>query len=431
MRCATIITLGCSKNVVDSEHLAAALSAQGWDVQMDAEPRVGDTLLINTCGFIGDAKEESVNQILVAGEWRRQKRVGKLLVFGCLSQRYPVELAQEIPEVDGWFGARELAPLLEYLGCSTGGHALIARQLSTPEHYAYLKVAEGCDRGCAFCAIPQIRGRFHSIPTGILRQEALQLAEGGVKELILIAQELTNYGYDLGQPNALLELVQALAKIEPLRWIRLHYAYPHNFPLQLVEWMANEPKACHYLDIPLQHISDAVLTAMHRAHNAAEARRLVEMLRTRIPDIALRTTLLVGFPGETDRDIYALEQFMHDSEFDHLGIFTYSEEEGTYAALHAKDTIPQAEKEARRGHLMELQQSISARRKSRFLGQKLEVMVDAAAGLGEYIGRTRYDSPEVDGEVLVKSATVLTNGQIVPVEIDKTSEYDLEGTATL
>lgn len=423
-----IVTLGCSKNVVDSEHIAAHAVGAGWDVLFDQEPEEGDALLLNTCGFIGDAKEESIEYILRAAAKRAEGELSELLVMGCLSQRYLEELRAEIPEVDRWYGVHDNAEILRDLGCQGQAIDWTRRMPSTPQHYAFLKIAEGCNRHCAFCAIPNIRGRFTSTPLPALVKEAGRLAELGVKELILIAQELTYYGYDLKSPDLLLRLLNALEQIDGIEWLRLHYAYPTNFPPELVGWLATSPKACRYLDIPLQHISGHVLKTMRRAHDEAFSRELVERLRARIPDLALRTTLIVGYPTESEKDFQQLLDFVAETRFDHLGVFTYSEEEGTPAAKGLEDRIPQEEKEARRDAIMSLQRGISASRKAERVGQSLPVIIDHRLDGETLIGRTQYDSPEVDGEVVVADREgVLSIGDIATVRITASSEYDLQG----
>lgn len=430
MKHATIITLGCSKNLVDSERVGASLFRAGWEVSFDEQPVTDDVLLLNTCGFIGDAKEESIAQILTAGQLREQGVIRELVVFGCLSQRYGDELRAEIPEVDAWFGVDDWERLLRHLGCELGFEFRSSRLLSTPQHYAYLKIAEGCDRGCAFCAIPSIRGGFHSESVENLMGEAKSLTDMGVKELILVAQELTYYGRDLRRNDLLLELLEQLANLESLEWIRLHYAYPANFPMELVAWLARESKACRYLDIPIQHISDSILRSMRRPHDAAYVRELVAELRARVPSLALRTTLLVGYPGETERDFALLADFVREARFEHLGVFTYSEEEGTYAAAHFSDDVPQAEKEERRDYLMRIQREVSAEWRAGFVGRTLPCIVDERLDEYSFLGRTEYDSPEVDGEVLIRAPRGGVHvGEVVQVCITGSSEYDLSGDA--
>ena len=422
-----IVTLGCSKNVVDSEHLGAYFRAAHWDVSYDSEPQRGDTLIINTCGFIGDAKEESVNYILRAEALRKERFLQRFVVMGCLVQRYREELSHEIPEVDAWYGVGEEAKLIADFGIAVT-HLPVLRTLSTPSHFAYLKIAEGCDRHCAFCAIPTIRGRFRSEAAPRLLQEAQELVRYGVKELILVAQELTYYGADLGQKNALVALLEQIAAIDDLAWIRLHYAYPHDFPPDLIAWMRDEPKACHYLDIPLQHINDTVLRSMRRSHNRAQTLQLIEKLKREIPDIALRTTLIVGYPTETQEAFTELLDFVRCAEFEHLGAFCYSAEEGTYAAQTLVDSIPEDEKQQRYNTLMSLQRGIAERVRSRRVGSVLPVLIDAQMTPQLWVGRTPYDSPEIDGEVHITSPQrPLAVGDLLPVRLTKVLDYDFEG----
>ena len=424
-----IVTLGCSKNVVDSEHVGAAFAEGGWRVYYDVDPRRGDLLILNTCGFIGDAKEESVNYILRAERLRKEGFLKRLVVMGCLSQRYRNELRTEIPNVDAWYGVNEEASLLRdhNLFPATGN----LRLQSTPRHFAYLKIAEGCDRSCAFCAIPAIRGRFHSTDEETLVREAKELAAGGVKELILVAQELTYYGRERHQSNALVHLLERLAEETEIEWLRLHYAYPHDFPQDLIAWMAREPKACHYLDIPVQHAADSVLQSMHRAHSHAQTVTLIEQLREAIPDIALRTTLIVGYPTEGEKEFAELLDFVQWASFEHLGAFPYSSEDGTYAAQHLSDIVPPEEKQRRYDELMKLQRGIAERVRSKRVGTTLPVLLEAEMESGLWVGRTRYDSPEIDGEVHVRTgATVVQAGEIHPVKLVSVLDYDFEGVLT-
>ena len=421
-----IVTLGCSKNVVDSEHLGAAFQNGGWQVSYDTEPRKGEVLVLNTCGFIGDAKEESVNYILRAEDMRKRGFLSQLFVIGCLVQRYRQALLSEIPQVDGWYGVGEEEQLLHKLGVipQFGKY----RFPSTPNYFAYLKIAEGCDRHCAFCAIPAIRGRYHSDTREHLLREAYELSAGGVKELILVAQELTYYGHDRGERGALVGLLEDLAKVPGIEWLRLHYAYPHDFPPELVRWMAEEPKACHYLDIPVQHINDGVLSSMRRSHNRAQTIELIERLRSSIPDIALRSTLIVGYPTEGEQEYRELLDFVKWARFEHLGAFTYSEEEGTYAAQHLRDTVLQEEKEHRYDELMRLQRAIAEEVRGQRVGMQLPVLIEAKMGEKLYVGRTQYDSPEIDGEFhLTTDGEALQLGDIVMARVTGVLDYDLQG----
>lgn len=426
-----VITLGCSKNTVDSEHLMAQIRAAGYEVRFDDEP-VDEkiyALVINTCGFIGDAKEQSVNTILEAAMAKRAGSIRKLFVIGCLSERYADELRAEIPEVDDFFGARTWDGILAALEVTPCEELATSRCLTTPKHYAYLKISEGCDWKCGYCAIPLIRGPHRSVPMEELIDEARRLAESGVRELIVIAQDTTYYGVDLYGRRRLADLLHALCRIKKLRWIRLHYAYPTGFPQEVIDAMAAEPKICPYLDIPFQHISDAQLSAMKRRHTKAEALQLIGRLRKAIPNIALRTTLLVGYPGETEQDFEELCAFVRDVKFDRLGIFPYSEEEGTYSATELHDDVPPEVKEQRAARIMQIQSEISLDRNARAVGTRVEVMIDRREG-GYYIGRTVYDSPEVDQEILIPaSERRLRCGSIYNVELTAAEEYDLYGRA--
>jgi len=426
-----VITLGCSKNTVDSEHLMAQFQAAGYEVRFDDEP-VDEkiyALVINTCGFIGDAKEQSVDTILEAAMAKRAGYIRKLFVIGCLSERYADELRAEIPEVDGFFGARTWDGILAALKVTPCEELATSRCLTTPKHYAYLKISEGCDWKCGYCAIPLIRGPHRSVPMEELIDEAKRLADSGVRELIVIAQDTTYYGVDLYGRRRLADLLRALCRIKKLRWIRLHYAYPTGFPQEVIDVMAAEPKICPYLDIPFQHISDAQLSAMKRRHTKAEALQLIERLRKAIPDIALRTTLLVGYPGETEQDFEELCAFVRDVKFDRLGVFPYSEEEGTYSATELHDDVPSEVKEQRAARIMQIQSQISLDRNARSVGTRVEVMIDRREG-DYYVGRTVYDSPEVDQEVLLPvSERRLRRGSIYNVELTAAEEYDLYGRA--
>jgi len=426
-----VITLGCSKNTVDSEHLMAQIRAAGYEVRFDDEP-VDEkiyALVINTCGFIGDAKEQSVNTILEAAMAKRAGSIRKLFVIGCLSERYADELRAEIPEVDDFFGARTWDGILAAIEVTPCEELATSRCLTTPKHYAYLKISEGCDWKCGYCAIPLIRGPHRSVPMEELIDEARRLAESGVRELIVIAQDTTYYGVDLYGRRRLADLLHALCRIKKLRWIRLHYAYPTGFPQEVIDAMAAEPKICPYLDIPFQHISDAQLSAMKRRHTKAEALQLIGRLRKAIPNIALRTTLLVGYPGETEQDFEELCAFVRDVKFDRLGVFPYSEEEGTYSATELHDDVPPEVKEQRAARIMQIQSEISLDRNARAVGTRVEVMIDRREG-GYYIGRTVYDSPEVDQEILIPaSERRLRCGSIYNVELTAAEEYDLYGRA--
>ncbi len=426
-----VITLGCSKNTVDSEHLMAQIRAAGYEVRFDDEPveeRIY-AVVINTCGFIGDAKKQSIDTILEAAMAKRAGSIRKLFVIGCLSERYADELRAEIPEVDDFFGARTWDGILAALKVTPCEELATSRCLTTPKHYAYLKISEGCDWKCGYCAIPLIRGPHRSVPMEELLDEAKRLADSGVRELIVIAQDTTYYGVDLYGRRRLADLLRALCRIKKLRRIRLHYAYPTGFPQEVIDVMAAEPKICPYLDIPFQHISDAQLSAMKRRHTKAEALQLIERLRKAIPDIALRTTLLVGYPGETEQDFEELCAFVREVKFDRLGVFPYSEEEGTYSATELHDDVPPEVKEQRAARIMQIQSEISLDRNARAVGTRVEVMIDRREG-DYYVGRTVYDSPEVDQEILIPaSERRLRCGSIYNVELTAAGEYDLYGRA--
>lgn len=419
------VTLGCSKNTVDTEHLLAQLPPEEFEIVGDGPV---DCLLVNTCGFIGDAKEESVNAVLEAVAAKSRGDAAEVIVFGCLSQRYGAELKEEIPEVDAWFGAREIAPVLRHLGVEPGSSA--PRRLAPGKGYAYLKISEGCDRRCSYCAIPFIRGAHRSVPMEELVEEARMLAEGGVKELILIAQDTTYYGLDLYRRRALAELIGRLSEIDGIEWIRIHYSYPADFPEDVLEQMADNPKVCKYLDIPLQHISDGVLDRMHRNVDGAWTRELISRLRSRVPGVVLRTTMIVGHPGETEEQFSELLEFVREARFERLGAFTYSEEEGTYDADHFKDDVPQEEKQSRLDRLMSLQSDISYSYNQSRIGSVERVLVDEVMPDGTLVCRSQYESPDVDGEILVRGASVPV-GEFITVKITGAEEYDLEAERIL
>ena len=420
-----IITLGCSKNTVDSEHLAAQLAAMDYKVVFDSDRTDADVVVINTCGFIGDAKQESIDTILRAAQLKDQGKIGELFVVGCLSQRYADELRPELPEVDDFFGVNDWAGIVERLGAKYRTENETKRELSTPSHYAYLKISEGCNWMCGYCAIPLIRGRHKSVPMEALVAEAEALVEKGVREIMVIAQDTTYYGVDIYGERKIAELLERLCRIEKLEWIRLHYAYPTDFPDQLIEVMAREPKICRYLDIPFQHISDNQLSAMKRRHTKAEAVGLVNKLRKAIPDIALRTTLLVGYPGETEADFAELMEFVKTTKFDRLGVFPYSEEEGTYSATRLKDDVADEVKQERVDRIMRLQERVSLENNAKRIGQTMRVIIDRKEG-DFYIGRSEYDSPEVDQEIIIDSgAKRLYRGRFYNVVITDCEDYDL------
>ena len=429
MKKINVITLGCSKNTVDSEHLMARLAAAGYEVLFDSDRTDAKVVVINTCGFIGDAKQESVDMILRAAAAKNAGKIERLFVIGCLSERYADSLRAELPEVDGFFGARTWDGIARALGAAEDPALATERHLSTPRHYAYLKISEGCNWKCGYCAIPLIRGGHVSVPMEELEEEARKLAAGGVKELIVIAQDTTYYGLDLYGKRRLAELLRRLCRIDGIEWIRLHYAHPTAFPDEVIEAMASEPKICKYLDIPFQHISDAQLSAMHRRHTKAEAYALVKKLRGAIPDLALRTTLLVGYPGETEADFTELEQFVRDVRFERLGVFAYSEEEGTYSARELADDVPEEVKQQRVERIMTLQNDIARENNLRRVGRTERVLIDSRQG-DYYVGRTQYDSPEVDQEILIPAAERrLLRGHFYEIRIDGAADYDLYGKA--
>ena len=425
MKKINVITLGCSKNTVDSEHLMARLAAAGYEVLFDSDRTDAKVVVINTCGFIGDAKQESVEMILRAAAAKQAGKIERLFVIGCLSERYADELRTEIPEVDEYFGARTWDGIIRALGASDDPALATARLLTTPKHYAYLKISEGCNWKCGYCAIPLIRGEHHSVPMEELEEEARRLAAGGVRELMVIGQDTTYYGLDLYGRRCLAELLRRLCRIDSLEWIRLHYAYPTAFPEEVIEVMASEPKICKYLDIPFQHISDAQLAAMHRRHTKAEALELIARLRRAIPDLALRTTLLVGYPGEREADFEELLDFVRATRFDRLGVFAYSEEEGTFSARELRDDVPEEVKQQRVERVMALQNEISLASNLRRVGRTERVVIDSRQG-DFYVGRSQYDSPEVDQEILIPAAgRRLLRGRFYDVKITSAADYDL------
>ncbi|MBQ2918499.1 MAG: 30S ribosomal protein S12 methylthiotransferase RimO [Bacteroidales bacterium] len=425
------VTLGCSKNKVDTEHILSQVEDL-YEIVPEGEDIPVDVLLLNTCGFIGDAKEESVQAVLEAVERKRQGDVGKVIVFGCLSQRYASELPNLIPEVDAWFGAREFDPVIRALGAEPKEDARESRYLTTPSHYAYLKISEGCDRRCSYCAIPFIRGAHKSVPIEKLVEETKRLADKGVRELIIIAQDTTYYGLDLYRRRALAELLQKLSEVESIEWIRIHYSYPAAFPEDVLDQMANNPKVCRYMDIPLQHISDKVLDNMHRNVDGAWTRELIRKMREKVPGVVLRTTMIVGHPGEGKRDFNELLEFAQEARFERLGAFKYSEEEGTYGAEHFKDTISAKTKQERLDALMELQSGISLEFNQSRVGSEIDVIVDDFVD-GVFVCRSEFESPEVDGEILVRyDASVMGDvdpysliGEFIKVRVIGADEYDL------
>lgn len=418
-----VVTLGCSKNVYDSEVLMGQLKANGKKV---VHEETGNIVVINTCGFINNAKEESINTILEYIEKKEEGIVDKVFVTGCLSERYKPDLEREIPNVDQYFGTTELPSLLKALGADYKHELVGERLMTTPRNYAYLKIAEGCNRPCSFCAIPLMRGTHKSREMEELVSEAKNLAAKGVKELILIAQDLTYYGLDLYKKRALAELLKKLAAVEGIEWIRLHYAFPTGFPMDVLEVMKNEPKICNYIDIPLQHISDPILKSMRRGTTQEKTNNLLKEFRKAVPDIAIRTTLIVGYPGETEADFNLLKAWVRETRFERLGCFTYSHEENTHA-YQLEDDVPEEVKMARANEIMDIQSQISWELNQEKVGKTLRVMIDRKEG-GYFVGRTEYDSPNVDNEVLINAdETYLRPGDFYNVEITAAEDFDLYG----
>ena len=425
------VTLGCSKNKVDTEHILSHVEDL-YEIVPEGEDIPVDVILLNTCGFIGDAKEESVQAVLEAVDKKKRGEAGKVIVFGCLSQRYADELPELIPEVDGWFGARDFDPVIRALGAEPDPEKRNHRYLTTPSHYAYLKISEGCDRRCSYCAIPFIRGAHKSVPIEDLVTEASRLADNGVKELIIIAQDTTYYGLDLYRRRALAELLQKLSEVDGIEWIRIHYSYPASFPEDVLDQMADNPKVCRYMDIPLQHISDKVLSNMHRNVDGAWTRELISKMRERVPGVVLRTTMIVGHPGEGKRDFNELLEFARTARFERLGAFRYSEEEGTYGAENFKDSISAKVKQERLDELMTLQSSISLAFNQSRVGSEIKVIVDDFTD-GVFVCRSEFESPEVDGEILVRHDPSVAGdvdpysivGEFITVRVTGADEYDL------
>ena len=418
-----MVTLGCSKNVYDSEVLMGQLKASGKEVVHEEE---GNVVVINTCGFINNAKEESVNTILEFMQKKQAGEVDKVFVTGCLSERYKPDLQKEIPNVDQYFGTTELPQLLKALGADYK-HELIGERLTTtPKNYAYLKIAEGCDRPCSFCAIPLMRGKHKSTPIEDLVTEAEKLAANGVKELILIAQDLTYYGLDLYKKRNLAELLEHLVKVEGIEWIRLHYAFPTGFPMDVLDIMKREPKICNYLDIPLQHISDDILKSMRRGTTKAKTTKLLQEFRAKVPEMTIRTTLIVGYPGETEEDFQTLKEWVQDMRFERLGCFTYSHEENTHA-YNLEDDVPEAVKIDRANQIMEIQSQISWELNQEKIGKEFKVVIDRKEG-NYFVGRTEYDSPDVDNEVLIDAtSTYLKTGEFTRIRVIEAEDFDLYG----
>jgi ribosomal protein S12 methylthiotransferase len=422
-----VVTLGCSKNIYDSEVLMGQLKANNFEVEHESKHDDSEIVIINTCGFIDNAKEESVNTILRYAEAKSRGQVDKVYVTGCLSERYKPELELEIPEVDAWFGTRDLPRLLKTLKADYKHELVGERLLTTPAHYAYFKISEGCDRPCSFCAIPLMRGNHLSIPMEQLEAQARQLAKNGTKELLLIAQDSTYYGLDLYKDRKLAELLNRLSDINGIEWIRLHYAFPSGFPMDVLDVMREKENICKYIDMPLQHISDSMLKSMRRGTTKQKSIDLVNMIRDKVPGIAIRTSLIAGYPGETEKDHEEMLQWVSDSRFERLGVFTYSHEENTHAHL-LEDNVPAEIKQERADAVMDLQQGISSSLNQEKVGNTYKVLFDRKEG-PYFIGRTEFDSPEVDNEVLVNAAdNYVRIGDFAQVKIDRAEEFDLFGT---
>jgi ribosomal protein S12 methylthiotransferase len=423
-----VVTLGCAKNVVDSEHLMRQLSAHSIHIEHDIENSKARTVIINTCGFIKDAKQESIDIIVDYIQKKQNKKIDNLYVIGCLSERYADELRQEMPEVDKYFGVNDIQKIIESLGYNFRNDLIGERLLSTPSHFAYLKIAEGCNRKCSFCAIPLIRGEYKSIPVEDLIEEANFLAKKGVKELLIIAQDISYYGIDLYEIPMLCYLIQELNKIKGIEWIKLHYAYPAGFPKEILQIMNENPKVCKYLDIPFQHISDNMLKTMRRGLNKDRTLKLIEEIRAKVPEIALRTTILVGHPNETENDFQELEEFIKKVRFERLGVFSYSHEEQTYSSKKYKNSIPEKIKKQRAEKIIEIQKQISSEINESKVGKEMLVIIDEIEG-DNFIGRTEFDSPEVDNTIIVKSYKQLVIGNFYKVKITGSDVYDLIGEA--
>jgi ribosomal protein S12 methylthiotransferase len=420
-----VVTLGCSKNIYDSEVLMGQLKANGKEVTHEApEEEEGNVIVINTCGFIDNAKQESIDTILAYADKKERGDVDKVFVTGCLSERYKPDLQKEIPNIDDYFGTRDLPKLLKALRADYKQELVGERLTTTPQHFAYLKIAEGCDRPCSFCAIPLMRGKHKSKPIEELVEESKKLAAKGVKELILIAQDLTYYGLDLYKKRELASLLKELVKIEGIEWIRLHYLFPTGFPQDVLDVIRDEPKVCNYIDIPLQHIADPILKSMKRGTTMAKTNALLDDMRNKVPGIAIRTTLIAGYPGETEEDFQTMLQWVKDQRFDRLGVFTYSHEENT-GAYALEDDIPDEVKQDRVNQIMEAQSFISLENNQKYVGQELKVLIDRKEG-AFYVGRTEFDSPDVDNEVLISAEDIyLREGDFAKVKIVSAEEYDL------
>jgi len=422
-----VVTLGCSKNIVDSEKLLGQIRAGGYSIAHNSDDLNAETVIINTCGFINDAKEESIDTILRYVKAKESGQIRNLYVIGCLSERYMNELRKEIPEVSRYFGVHSLQDILGELKIEFRNELRNGRTLTSPGHFAYLKVSEGCDRTCAFCAIPGIRGKCISRKIEDIVEEAINLAGMGVKELILVAQDLSYYGLDLYKKQKLPELLTELLKTGSFEWIRLHYLYPANFPEDLISIIRDNPRICRYIDIPVQHISDKMLSLMKRSHDRKETEQILNLLRQELPDAAIRTTLIAGHPGETENEFLELKEFIREFRFDRLGVFAYSHEEDTFSYNNYKDEVPDEVKSSRVSELMELQQSISAELNERYIGKILKVIIDRREG-DFFAGRTEFDSPEVDQEVLIPVDYNLTAGNFYDIIITQSADFDLFGT---
>jgi ribosomal protein S12 methylthiotransferase len=421
-----VVTMGCSKNLVDSEVLLNQLERGKYEVMHDSIETGFDAVFINTCGFIHDAKQESIDMILDYAEAKKRGEINKLYVMGCLSERYQNDLETLMPEVDRYFGKFDMKAMVDELKVTFHPEYIYERKITTPSHFAYLKVSEGCNRSCSFCAIPMMTGKHKSRTIESLITEARYLAKKGVKEILLIAQELSYYGIDIYGKSRLAELVNLISEIEGIEWIRLHYLYPTKFPFEILPVMRENPKVCKYVDMPLQHIANPVLKNMMRHVTREETEALIKRIKEEVPGVVLRTTMLVGFPGETDADYEELKEFIEEMKFERLGVFPFSNEDGTYAHKHFKDDVPDEEKQERADEIMEIQQYISAELNREKIGKTMKVIIDKKEG-EFYVGRTEFDSPEVDGEVLITSAKELKNGDFVNVKITGSEDYDLYG----
>ncbi len=421
-----VVTMGCSKNLVDSEVLLNQLERGKFEVVHDSNETGFDAVFVNTCGFIHDAKQESIDMILDYAEAKKRGEISKLYVMGCLSERYQNDLEKELPEVDRYFGKFDMKAMVDELKVAYHPEYIYERKITTPSHFAYLKISEGCNRSCSFCAIPKMTGRHKSRTMESLVLEARYLAKKGVKEILLIAQDLSYYGIDIYGKNRLAELIQKISEVEGIEWIRLHYLYPTKFPYEILPVMRENPKVCKYLDMPLQHIANPVLKNMLRHVTREETENLIKRIKEEVPGVILRTTMLIGFPGETEEDFMELKEFIEETKFERLGVFPYSNEDGTYAAEKFSDILTDEEKQQRADEIMEVQQNISAELNRKRIGQVFKVIIDREEG-DFYIGRTEFDSPEVDGEVMITSEKELKKGDFTLVEITGAEDYDLYG----